>query len=221
LNWDSAISIALNSIVGHSTTISDLLLWLNGVCGAVFVAGIWYLWIKQPGARDRVQLLFGVAVAIAVALVARAIQFSLPFHLRPLYTPQLHLSWAHGIAPDSLHAWSSMPSDHSTICFALATVIALRDRRAGATALLWALVQTVARVSLGFHFASDVTVGALLGIVAIVATHHLRVPAGIVAILARTIDKPWAAFCLFLTSWELSNFYQSAQRLIEIIQKAI
>ena len=62
---------------------------------------------------------------------------------------------------------------------------------------------------------------ALLGIVAIVATHHLRVPAGIVAILARTIDKPWAAFCLFLMSWELSNFYQSAQRLIEIIQKAI
>ena len=85
--------------------------------GAMYLSVVWFLWFNNSDTRDRVRLLIGVATAVATALLSRAIQFSLPFHVRPLYNAALHLKSAHGVLPGSLSGWSSFPSDHATICF--------------------------------------------------------------------------------------------------------
>lgn len=57
----------------------------------------------------------------------------------------------------------SMPSDHATATFAIATAVILRLRGPGVVLLVLALLVSAGRVFLGLHYPSDVLVGALLG----------------------------------------------------------
>ena len=127
MNPDYAISSFLNSCVGRSPVLDEILTRLmrgtSMFSSATYLSVVWFLWFKNSDVRDRVRLLIGVATAVAAALLSRAIQFSLPFHARPLYNAALHLKLAHDILPGSLSRWSSFPSDHATICFGLATAI--------------------------------------------------------------------------------------------------
>ncbi|MBQ8180051.1 MAG: phosphatase PAP2 family protein [Candidatus Methanomethylophilaceae archaeon] len=59
----------------------------------------------------------------------------------------------------------SFPSGHTAMAFAPATVLFLRDRRAGAVALAFAALVGVSRMYLFVHWPTDVVVGALVGIV--------------------------------------------------------
>jgi undecaprenyl-diphosphatase len=223
LNPDHAISLFLNSFVGRSSALDEILVRLMSgtsmFSGAMYIAVLWFLWFKNSDARDRVQLLIGVAAAVAAALLSRAIQFSLPFHPRPLYKTALHLKWASQILPGTLSHWSSFPSDHATICFALASVIFLHHRKIGAAAFAWSTALTACRVALGFHYASDVVAGAVLGITAVAISQRIRVSARASAVLARIWERHQAAFCLllFLMSYELSVFYTDFQTIIQIL----
>ena len=69
--------------------------------------------------------------------------------------------------PDGQHdpGNSSFPSSHAANAFALAAVFARRWRRAGAAVWLAAAIVAVSRIYLNRHFASDVIVGAGLGVV--------------------------------------------------------
>jgi undecaprenyl-diphosphatase len=60
----------------------------------------------------------------------------------------------------------SFPSDHATASFALATAIWMRNRVAGAIALVLAAAISVSRVVVGTHYPSDVVGGAAIGVLA-------------------------------------------------------
>ena len=79
----------------------------------------------------------GYAATLA-ALLSRLLQLALPFHVRPLYNPDLRLKRPIGVEWGTLNHWSFFPSDHAALLFALATLIWTNDRRWG-----------VVRVSLG------------------------------------------------------------------------
>jgi undecaprenyl-diphosphatase len=187
--------------------------------GASYLSVVWFLWFKNSDARDRVRLLIGVATAVAVALLSRALQFSLPFHARPLYNAALHLKWASQIAPGTLSHWSSFPSDHATICFGLATVVFLHHRKIGAVAFVWTAILCACRVALGFHYASDIAAGAALGIIAVALSQRIPVTVRASALLARILEQYQAAFYLaaFFMSYELSVFYSDFQKIVEIL----
>lgn len=228
MNLDEAISSFLNSFVGRSHSVDEILTGLLGgtsmLSGAAYLSVVWSLWFKNPDARDRVRLLIGVATAVAAALLSRALQFSLPFHPRPLYDAALHLKWASQIAPGTLSHWSSFPSDHATLCFGLATVIFLHNRKIGALAFVWTAILCACRVALGFHHASDVAAGAALGIIAVALSQRIPVTVRASALLARILEQHQAAFYLvaFLVSYELSVFYTDFQKIVEILtQKRI
>ena len=158
---------------------------------------------------------------MAAALLSRALQFSLPFHARPLYNAALHLNWAAQIAPGTLSHWSSFPSDHATICFGLATVIFLHQRKIGALAFVWTAILCACRVVLGFHYASDIAAGAALGTIAVGLSQRIPVTVRASALLARILEQYQAAFYLvaFLMSYELSVFYADFQKIVEILMQ--
>ena len=135
MNPEYAITSFLNSFVGRSPALDEILTrLLSGTSmfsSATYLSVVWFLWFKNADVRDRVRLLIGVATAVATALLSRAIQFSLPFHARPLYNAALHLKLARGVLPGTLSGWSSFPSDHATICFGLATAILCHHRKLG------------------------------------------------------------------------------------------
>jgi undecaprenyl-diphosphatase len=164
--------------------------------GATYLSVVWFLWFKNAEVRDRVRLLIGVATAVAAALLSRAIQFSLPFHVRPLYNAALHLKLAHTILPGTLSGWSSFPSDHATICFGLATVILCHHRKLGLLMLAWTTVLCACRVALGFHYTTDILAGAALGIIAVAFSQRISVTVRAPALLSRIWERHQAAFYL-------------------------
>ena len=95
----------------------------------------------------------------AAAYVANAvIGFFIFLHARPFaglgFNPLID------VGPFS----KSFPSDHTAVAFALACVVFLKNKKAGAVFLLIAFLISVSRILAGVHYASDVLAGAFIGI---------------------------------------------------------
>lgn len=69
--------------------------------------------------------------------------------------------------------YTSFPSGHATMFFALATAIFLYNRRNGLLLYSFATVIVIARVIAGIHYPIDVIAGALIGIVVAFVAHRL------------------------------------------------
>lgn len=59
----------------------------------------------------------------------------------------------------------SFPSGHASFFFGLATPIFLWNRKLGLLYYFFALINSIGRVSAGFHWPSDILAGAVIGIV--------------------------------------------------------
>lgn len=89
----------------------------------------------------------------------------LPFRPRPMTVAALHFQTPFGASDHGLINWSSFPSDHAAVFFALATSIFFVWRAAGIAALVYVfLFIAMPRLYLGFHYPTDILGGALIGI---------------------------------------------------------
>ncbi|OXH87894.1 phosphoesterase, partial [Burkholderia multivorans] len=71
----------------------------------------------------------------------RVLAHALPFRVRPIYNPDLHLHFPSvGLRAATLQNWSSFPSDHAMLWMAIATGIFIIARRIGVFALLYTIV---------------------------------------------------------------------------------
>lgn len=107
-----------------------------------------------------------------------------------------------------MHDWSSFPSDHAALYFALATGLWLANRRWGAVALAWTLmVICVPRIYVGMHYASDIVAGAVLGIVVMLAATRLPRRFTYPALHFEKARTSWFYGAAFLLTFEIAyNF---------------
>ncbi|MDH6146343.1 MULTISPECIES: phosphatase PAP2 family protein [Paraburkholderia] len=137
--------------------------------GLVLIPVLWWMWFQQDECREwrREMVLATLASGIVALVVGRLLTHWLPFRVRPVYNTELHLRFASGEIKDAvLTNWSSFPSDHAMLWMAVATGIFLMSRRVGVLALLYtALFICLPRAYLGFHYPTDLLVGAAVGIV--------------------------------------------------------
>jgi len=142
--------------------------------GGFLFAFLWWLWFSKSGERrdNRVQVL-RLCVGLTVALtLARALQILLPGQTRPIHEPSVAFVLPYLATSDVLEHWSSFPSDHAVIFFAVATAIWLRSRLWGAVACLWVLLfACLPRIYVGYHYPSDVLAGAAIGAGIMVVAH--------------------------------------------------
>lgn len=173
--FDGPITVFVNSFAHRWILLDKLIGHLQGndfFQGTIAIAVFYFVWFQTQKEADAVSLtekrqslLSVLLVCIPAVLTARAIAFAVPYRTRPIFNPDLHLRMAHGFDPERLLRWSSFPSDHAVLFFALATGVFLVSRKAGLLLYFHAMTFVcLPRLYLGVHYTSDLLAGALLGV---------------------------------------------------------
>jgi undecaprenyl-diphosphatase len=155
---DTTLLHAVNGFAFHHDGFEDAVSLYEAASQALFLGFVLVLVAVggEGGALRRAGVAAGLGAGLALALaqlVARIAERPRPFVADPA---GVHLFARHAADP-------GFPSDHATAAFAIATAVALRDRRLGAVFVALALVLAAGRVALGLHYPSDVLAGATLG----------------------------------------------------------
>ncbi|HET7259436.1 MAG TPA: phosphatase PAP2 family protein [Candidatus Acidoferrum sp.] len=159
----------LNRFAGRSWTVDKFFILIDGnyLATAPLLLSFWWAWFKegedQP--RNREFAMYGILSSFVAVFAARMLAISLPYRERPLRNPLLHFQLPYDMRPDRVLGWSSFPSDHGALWFALAAGIFFISRRLSIFLGLYVcLTLAIARMYLGIHYPTDILAGGLIGI---------------------------------------------------------
>jgi undecaprenyl-diphosphatase len=218
-DWDGFVLLWINQAAGRNGVVDKLIYDMADaqlLKGGVFLAVYWWLWFDQKGQWRR-DVVVAMVAAIGTAVLSRLLQVGLPFHQRPLHSPDIGLHVPLTVDPETLNTFSSFPSDHAMLFFALAVPLWSRSRWLGAAAMIWtALVICLPRVYLGYHYPSDVLAGAVLGILSMVALSALVARTDFPTRAVHFADFHPAAFypLAFVLSFELATLFADTRHFI-------
>jgi undecaprenyl-diphosphatase len=188
--------------------------------GGVLIPIVCWAWFKSSGSRpqDEVRLrLMAMYLSCAFSMFfARLLAKTLPFRVRPVFSKNLSGYFPEEIVRVPLDNWSSFPSDHAALFFALATGLVCVSRPAGIAALIYTLLFIgFPRVFLGLHFLTDVAAGAAIGmIVATIGNVLFEKSDRLRRVVDWSYTKPaffYPAF--FLANFQIGELFESARNL--------
>ena len=169
--FDQSISLFFNQAAQRSAFFDQSAIFLTNsdlLKGGVVAGAIWAVWFFKGDEmeRNRTMLLSAVLGSLVALFTARLLAYAAPVRIRPLLEPSLHFRPPIGLPPQAnWTTWSSFPSDHAALFFALAWGVWSASRRVGPLILYYVIVMICApRLYVGIHYASDVIAGAALGI---------------------------------------------------------
>jgi undecaprenyl-diphosphatase len=196
------------------------------VKGGALTAFLWWAWFRSSSdkIRDRAILISGVVSSIAALGVSRIAAFGLPYRERPIFTTALHFRPPFGTDSSTLISWSSFPSDHAALYFALATVVFFVCRRAGLLAYLYTTVFIcLPRLYLGDHYPTDLLAGALSGIAIAAVCQKSRVREAIARFPLQQLEAAPAHFyaVLYLGSFLLANNFDPIRKLGSLLFQSL
>ena len=120
-DWDGFVLLWINQTAGRNGIVDKLIYDIADaqlLKGGVFLAVYWWLWFDRKGQWRR-NVVVAMVAAIVTAILSRLLQVGLPFHQRPLHSPGIGLHVPLAVDPETLNAFSSFPSDHAMLFFAL------------------------------------------------------------------------------------------------------
>ena len=178
--------------------------------GPMVIAICWFWFERSPMQSARRRLLAeSVLAALAALFVGRVLALTLPFRLRPAFRPDLHF-----VVPfdAGLRTWSSFPSDHAVIAFALAASLFRLSPRLGLWIALHAvLVVCLPRLYFGLHHPSDLIGGALIGITLVAVVSRLPIRHAVTAAIVDVENRRPAMFYAigFVLLYEITEMFES------------
>jgi undecaprenyl-diphosphatase len=137
--------------------------------------------------------------------------------LRPLQDPQLHFVVPSAFDRDLFPpAWSGFPSDHAVIMFAFVTAVWLWSWRLGVIALAWVIVVVLfPRLYIGFHYPTDILVGAVIGVMMTLAAHRIPLPRAWIDLPGRwaQTQPQWFYAAAFLITYQLGTNFDDIRHI--------
>ena len=168
---DGALALYANQFAGRSIVLDKFVYDVADTSllnGGVFLAAYWWLWFEadESGVHaQRRNVVVALLAVIGVAGALKLLKVLLPFRYRPLSDPDLGLRLPFGVDPTSLNHFSSFPSGHAMLFFALSVPLWMRSRWLGAAATSWTVLAIcLPLLYLGYHWPSDIVAGAMVGV---------------------------------------------------------
>lgn len=220
-SFDADVISFLNQFAHRSWTFDSLVMIVGFnplIKGGVITSLMWWAWFR-PGAnktRDREFLVYGIVACFLAVLAARTIADALPFRERPLVNAALHFQLPYRADPGSVIGWSSFPSDHAAVFFALGTCILFVSRGAGILALSHAFfVISLPRVYMGVHYPTDILAGVLIGVAIASSAKIVVVRTTVTRPAMRWLEKDPATFyaALFLLTYLITVTFDPLRKV--------
>ncbi len=232
-SFDAGIISFLNQFAHRSWTFDSFVTIVGFnplIKGGVITSLMWWAWFR-PGVnktRDRELLAYGIIACFLAVFAARTLADALPFRERPLLNAALHFQPPYRADPGSVIGWSSFPSDHAAVFFALATCILFVSRGAGILALSHAFfVVSLPRVYMGIHYPTDILAGALIGVGMASSAKIAAVRTVVTRPAMRWLEKDPATFyaALFLLTYLITVTFDPVRKIgvafFEILRTAL
>lgn len=223
--FDFSILHFMNQFAQRSWVFDKTMVFLSTdpfITGGIATSFFWWAWFSGTGTatntKDREYVLSGLATSLAALFAARCLATFLPFRARPYLNPELHFRAPHGTAEyyfDLIH-WSSFPSDHAVLYFALATCIFLISWKVGILAYCHAFfIVCLPLVYLGEHYPTDVLAGALIGIGFSALTRIVALRQFLSREPLRFYDysRPGFYLCFYLCTFLIATNFDSVRKI--------
>ena len=225
---DAYSAQVFSSLASHHPRIDWYLLRMSSnhfLKGQIVMLIFWGLWFYPGPQRDHCRrVLVSALLACVLALgVGRVLVWSLPPRVRPINNSAYHFDLRVPVTFEGKDA-SSFPSDHAVLFFALATGIFLADKRIGALALGYvSAFVCFPRLWLGYHYFTDILVGALIGAGVVLLLNLRTTRSAIGRLVLGLLDvKPHFVYMgLFLFSYQVSEMFDSVRDLLAAVHPSI
>jgi undecaprenyl-diphosphatase len=177
--FDESIVLFVNQFVRHSKIFDLIVVEVANnelLKGGVLAFVIWCLWFKPDTNQKeiRITLISTFIGSLAAVFIGRILPLTLPFRSRPIFEHDIHLVMPYYFYNFGLDKLSSFPSDHATLFFSISTGIYFASKKIGRWMILYTLIFIASpRIYLGFHYPTDILMGAFIG-VAIVTLANMQ-----------------------------------------------
>jgi undecaprenyl-diphosphatase len=187
---------------------------------------LWWYWFRSDGQeisnhKTIISIIISCLFIAAVVCVCREARPL--FRLRPMINPQSNFHIPYGInlldAKSGWGATSSFPSGHGAILTTVSVGLLYISRPMGVFCLIYSFVICAFRIFFGFHYATDMIVGALLGVAMLylantkfvekLFTHHI--------LKWSTVHPSSFYAALFIATLDISMGFNESKHIIDLL----